>query len=122
MSDVSFDMSEVADLAAELAAVPARVVRLSSSTMTRIAGKLRDEAKAAAPVDTGELRDSIEIQGGEGYRIVRATAGHAYYVEFGTGDTAPQPYLWPAAGRAGVAMSEAFEQISDPFTTTEPTT
>lgn len=118
---VEFDMSEVADLAAELGAAPARVMRLSSSTMTRIAGKLRDEAKAAAPVDTGELRDSLEIQGGDGYRIVRATARHAYFVEFGTSDTPPQPFLWPAAGRAGAAMSDAFEKLGDPFATTAPT-
>lgn len=122
MSDVIVDMSEVEALAAELAAAPPRVVQLSSSTMTRIAGKLRDRAKADAPRDTDELYNSIEVIGGDGYRKVRATADHAYYVEFGTSDTPPQPYLWPNASVAGAEMSEAFEKLADPFATTAPTT
>jgi HK97 gp10 family phage protein len=49
-----------------------------------------EEAKAICPVDTGELRDSIiarEIVN-DGQRIIGAvvaTAGHAAFVEFGTG-------------------------------------
>jgi HK97 gp10 family phage protein len=112
-----FDLSDVTKLVADLAAAPARVERVSSAKMTEIASRLRDDARANAPVDTGELRDSIEIHGGKGYRIVRATAPHSFFVEFGTSDTAPQPFMWPAAARAAVAMHEAFAEFVDPLNT-----
>lgn len=112
---VEFDLSEVTRLAADLAAAPAKVTRVSSQKMTEIAAELRDAARASAPVDTGELRASIQVQGGQDYRIVRATARHAFFVEFGTGDTAPQPFLWPHVGRTAEQMSEAFAELGDPF-------
>lgn len=111
---VDFDASELDGLAAELAAAGPKALLASSAHMTQIAAQLRDDAKAAAPVDTGELRDSIEVQGGKDYRIVRATAEHAFFVEFGTSDTPPQPFLWPQVGKASVALSWALESI-DPF-------
>lgn len=49
------------------------------------AARVLSYAKASAPVDTGEYRDSIhmvELPSG-GFRII-ATAPHAIYVEFGT--------------------------------------
>lgn len=112
---VSFDVSQVEALADDLGAAPVKVEKVSSAKMTEIAAQLRDDAKAAAPVDTGDLRDSIEVQGGRDYRIVRATARHAFFVEFGTSDTPPQPYLWPQVPRAAEAMTEAFAELGDPF-------
>lgn len=73
-------------------------------------------AKALAPVDTGALRDSIEVTppGGTtpgysqpgGSRVagpteVIVTAGntdarYVHLVEFGTADTEAQPFFWPA--------------------------
>lgn len=51
---------------------------------------IRDEAKLLVPVDTGELRDSIEVQEVEDTgKTVRgavvASAPHASFVEYGTG-------------------------------------
>lgn len=111
---VNFDMSEVADLAADLAAAPVAATRASSEAMTRIAARLRDDAKAAAPVDTGELRDSIVVRGGKDHRIVIATADHSSFVEFGTSDTAPQPYMWPQVPEASRALAEAMAAV-DPL-------
>lgn len=114
MSAVEFDFSEVDALVDTFNAAPEKAKRASSADMTKIAGQLRDDAKAAAPRRTGELVNSISIQGGDGYRIVRATAGHAFYVEFGTSDTAPQPFLWPQAPVAAERLQKAMEGI-DPF-------
>lgn len=69
-----------------------------------------DLAKQLAPADTGELRDSIEVEAWTepGYYTVQATARAAVtkgrnrgayygpYVEFGTNDTPMQPFLGPA--------------------------
>lgn len=112
--DVEFDMSEVDALATELAQSGPKAEIVSSAAMTKIAAKVRSDAKAAAPVDSGTLRDSIQIQGGRGYRIIRATAPYAFYVEFGTSDTAPQPFMWPQVPAASRALAEAMGHIG-PF-------
>lgn len=42
-------------------------------------------AKTNAPVDTGEYRDSIHLEDGEGSEVlIVASADHAIYVEYGT--------------------------------------
>lgn len=114
VSAVEFDMSEVTALADELAkAAPAAHV-ISSAQLTKIAAQLKADAQAAAPVDTGELKASIKSQGGKDYRIVKATADHSFFVEFGTSDTPPQPFLWPQAPRASQRLAQALGSI-DPF-------
>jgi HK97 gp10 family phage protein len=54
--------------------------------------KLAEEMRRNAPIRTGALRNSIRTTG-EGVVV-----GVAYgaYVEYGTSDTAPQPYAVPA--------------------------
>lgn len=113
---VDFDASELVDLAADLGAAGARVTRVSSTTMSEVAARLAVDAKRSAPVDTGELRDSIKVRGGQDYRIVLADAPHAFFVEFGTSVMAPQPYLWPHVGTAARALAAAHaEAASDIF-------
>ena len=78
--------------------------RLASRLRSRVADASQEtaeaiveDAKQRVPVDTGELRDSIDARSeGIGY-IVEATAGHAGFVEYGTRRMAAQPYLTPAA-------------------------
>lgn len=112
---VEFDTSELDELAAELATAPARAEGASSAHMTRIAALFRDDAKAAAPVDTRELQDSIVVRGGgQGSRLIIATADHAVHVEFGTSDTAPQPFMWPQVPAAAERLQQAMQGI-DPF-------
>ena len=56
-----------------------------------------ERARSLAPVDTGELRDSIHaVLIGHGEAEIRVEARHAPYVEFGTYKMAAQPYLSPA--------------------------
>ncbi|MFC5947074.1 HK97-gp10 family putative phage morphogenesis protein [Pseudonocardia lutea] len=64
--------------------------------MERLMGDIAQDAKRYAPVDTGELRESItaEVHGTTG--TVKATAEHAAYVELGTRYQSAQPYLRPA--------------------------
>lgn len=113
--NVQIDTSELDDLVATFAAVPAKVERVSSAEMTKVAAQFRDDAKASVKVDTGELRDSIHVQGGKDYRVIVADAEHAAYHEFGTSDTAPQPYMWPQVPAATERLAGALEYLSDPF-------
>lgn len=57
-----------------------------------------DGARRRAPVDTGQLRDSIEHGYDEATNTAwyGASAEHAGFVELGTRYMAPQPYLRPA--------------------------
>lgn len=61
---------------------------------------IENKAKDLCPVDTGDLRDSIDTKyefGGyvyDGY--VYSPLDYALYIELGTRFKAPQPYLYPA--------------------------
>ena len=64
-----------------------------------IAENVRLEAKTLAPVDTGALRDSIEVFDGDSKKekyIGSITIPYAIYQELGTVKMSPQPYLRPA--------------------------
>lgn len=58
---------------------------------------MADSASSKAPVDTGQLRDSIEAQeqGAMSWEVV-ADTDYAAAVELGTVRTAAQPYMLPA--------------------------
>jgi HK97 gp10 family phage protein len=64
-----------------------------------------EEARRLAPVDTGELRDSITYEVRRTATtfaiVVLAGADHALYVELGTSRMSAQPYLRPVLDRIG---------------------
>ena len=84
--------------AATVGARAAAATRKSGAEITR-------DAKALAPVDTGNLRASIgmEVTGdgrtGRMTVAVGPTAAYGAYVETGTSRAAAQPFLWPATER-----------------------
>jgi HK97 gp10 family phage protein len=113
---VDFDISQLTKLADDLGAAGSRVKVEADKELAATAIATRNAAQAAAPMLTGELRASIHVEvDGDQHRVV-ADAEHAAYVEFGTSDTAPQPYMWPAADRANERLSEAVVELGDPFT------
>lgn len=61
--------------------------------------ELENKAKRKVPVDSGNLKRSIEIDFADGglTGIVKATAEYSAYVEFGTRFMTSQPYLRPSA-------------------------
>jgi HK97 gp10 family phage protein len=62
--------------------------------------KVQDAAKALVPVDTGFLRDSIDmaVEGGTttANAEIGATAPYGGFVEYGTSTNPAQPYMRPA--------------------------
>ena len=73
-------------------------------------------ARALVPVDSGALRASVSVEAiGPLAAAVTAAAPHAAAVEFGTRNTAPQPYLLPMARQVQPefvqAMAEAIREV-----------
>lgn len=74
-------------------------------------------AKLRAPVDTGNLRNSINtvVSGGRGSGAIVAEVGpeasYGVYVEVGTWKMAPQPYLGPAFDEVEPGFIAALEDL-----------
>jgi HK97 gp10 family phage protein len=83
----------VAELAEEVVAVE---VKVKLAKTAAVAAGIAD-AQSRVAVDTGATRDSIGPDGEDGYGAGTDYAGH---LEFGTSDTAPQPFIGPSADKA----------------------
>jgi hypothetical protein len=83
----------VAELAEEAVAVEVKVKVARAAGVT--AGI--EDAKSRVAVLTGATRDSIGPDGEDGYG---AGTDYAPFLEHGTSDTAPQPFIGPSADRA----------------------
>lgn len=70
------------------------------------------DAKPRAPVDTGNLRNSIQAQStGELSAEVNVGAEYGPYVEFGTHKMAAQPYLSPAVEAQRGSFEAAVKKV-----------
>ena len=69
------------------------------------------DARARAPVRTGQLRASISRAGSGAEARVVARAPHAGYVEYGTARMPARPYLWPAVEAARAGYVEGWRSI-----------
>lgn len=109
------DTSQVNHLAADLAAAPAKVTGRSGravSASTRLGARI---ARELVPVDTSELLDSIHVETHGLVGEVVAGTDHAEYVEDGTSDMAPQPFMRPALSRASEGLVHDLEDIIGDF-------
>lgn len=85
-----------------------RLARINVSVATREGAEIvKDEAQAIAPVDTGELRDSIHVEEDGDNASVVADAPHAVFVEYGTYKMSAQPFMAPAAHNTKGAVAQA---------------
>jgi HK97 gp10 family phage protein len=99
------DTSQVDAFAARLAVSPEGV---EESWQDEWSNKVADEMRSLAPVDTGALRASIQITD-DG---VAVGVPYAAFVEYGTSDTAPQPFAGPAVNNlAGPASVDAGQKV-----------
>jgi HK97 gp10 family phage protein len=82
--------------------------RAKARALEIIGGKAETYAKLLAPVDTGNLRNSITHQQlDEDTEVIGTNVHYAPYQEFGTSKIAAHPYLRPAAEN----HSEEYKQI-----------
>lgn len=78
----------------------AEINRRVDGLLNELAEEIAADARRFAPVDTGQLRDSIRPEPARGGRVqITADADYAGYVELGTRYMDAQPYLRPALYR-----------------------
>lgn len=96
---VAFEAREWEQLADNIGRAPARIQTKAQHLLDKVLANGSREAAAFAPVDTGNLRNSISwIRIGLGGEF-GATAEYALYVEEGTSTHAPQAFIGPAFDR-----------------------
>jgi len=119
MITINLDASEVDHLAADLAAAPARVVAESTLVVAKVAQQTKRNAQRFAPVDTGHLHGSIQVLAHGLSATIAASTGdgahreYADYVEFGTSDTRPQPFMRPAADLAADPLEDGLADAAE---------
>lgn len=104
------DFSDLLPIAADFAAAAAGATPMAVAEVSKSAGDILSAAQGLAPVLTGELRDSGHVVNAGLTAEVVFDSGHAVYVEYGTNDTAPQPYLNPAFDLHEDGFVEALER------------
>lgn len=83
----------------------ARALELAHQRAAIRAQQIRNDAVSAAPVDTGRLRQSIQVrQIAPGHYRVSTNVEYALYVEFGTRYRRATPFLRPALEQARIRL------------------
>jgi HK97 gp10 family phage protein len=95
------DIGDIAAMKAKLSLLRASLPDAEEAKMKRIVLQIERDAKSIVPVDTGNLRASIEsrvIRNNDGgiTGVVGTNTDYAAFVEFGTSKMGAQPYLRPA--------------------------
>lgn len=106
------DFSETTRYAADLGKVGPVVVKQARLAVEMAVRGTEREAKMFAPVDTGNLRNSItsDIRGLTG--VVGPTADYGAYVEYGTSRMGPAAYMGPAFDRNAAVFVQAMTKIN----------
>ncbi|GAA3218155.1 HK97-gp10 family putative phage morphogenesis protein [Oerskovia jenensis] len=118
----SIDASELNALAADLSNVAGKIGPKVQTVMRKTARDIEADAKAFAPVDTGNLRSSIGHsdlrtvgQSGTLEVEIGPTANYGVFVEFGTSRMAPHAFMGPAFDRRSPGFVSALEDIVGEF-------
>lgn len=104
--------------AADLGRAAGTVGAKAAAATLKAGADITSDAKALAPVDTGNLRSSTGMtvtgSGAHGRMSVEVgpTAHYGIYVEYGTSRMAAQPYLNPATDRHVDAWYAALGQVT----------
>ena len=107
------DFSQIRELAVDLGKAGAAATVAASKVVRKAGAEVERGAKRLAPVDTGNLRNSIGTsQRGPLTVEVGPTAAYGAYVEFGTYRMRAQPYMGPATDAAEPGFLAAMELIA----------
>lgn len=115
---VQLDISEVRALGSRIAASTGRVGAGASAALRRTAYAIEADAKVLAPVDTGNLMNSISTtvtgdgRHGSMTAEIGPTAEYGVYQEYGTSTQPGKPFMGPAYDRQIGGYTEALAQIA----------
>lgn len=113
--NVTVDKRELEKWEATIAAVEGRARGGMAAIVDGIAAEAVDIAKTLAPVDSGDLKGSIEVTRKTGGKFSRSRwigtdVFYGLFQEYGTSRMAPQPFLNPAAERVAPKFGELMSQ------------
>lgn len=83
----------------------------TSEATEQIASDIVEIAQENAPVQTGELRDSIHVEKDGNDHTVVVGADHGAFVELGTSKMAAQPYLGPAVAKVRRNLAKYYKGV-----------
>lgn len=117
---MGIDASGLNSLANDLGKGSRAVGKLAQVIVRKTAKDIEGTAKRLAPVDTGNLKNSIGTSdlrstgiAGNITAEIGPTVSYGKYLEFGTSRMGPQPYMNPAADMHEPAFIAAFEQLAE---------
>lgn len=96
---MSMDFSEINDLVIDLGNVQGSAVRQVNQALRKSAADIERDGKIFAPVDTGNLKNSISSTVTGLSAEIGPTAAYGVYVEYGTSVHAPAAFMGPALDR-----------------------
>lgn len=108
---MSLDVSQLNILAVDLGATGARTTAAAARVVAKTAADIERDAKAFAPVDTGNLRNSISSSLRGLQAEIGPTASYAAFVEYGTSRTGPAAFMGPALDRNSGAFVDALAAL-----------
>ena len=108
-------MSDLARFAEDLRESADTLTRRASQVVRKAALDTMADAKTLAPVDTGNLRNSITTDARQGdlVAVVEATASYSAYIDWGTSKMRPQPFMRPAQDRNTGPFIDAISQLAE---------
>jgi HK97 gp10 family phage protein len=112
MSTVTFDGREFDKLSGDLGRAPLRIVNTAHRVLVKTTADATAEAKIFCPVDTGNLRESIDFTVIGLTGEFGARAEYADFVESGTSVMAPQAFVGPAFDRQQPIFASAVEALA----------
>lgn len=104
-------MSVTVTVTSRIPQIMARTRPLAMAAVAKTVQDIETGAKSRAPVDTGNLRNSIQGSVGGLSGQVSVGAHYGIYVEFGTYKMSAQPYFIPAVEAARGPFLKAMEAI-----------
>ena len=101
----------------KLPSLAERAKPFARTLVAKSAYEIEGRAKVKAPVDTGNLRNSIntDIVNNGLTGIIHAAAEYAAYVEFGTKRMSAQPYMLPAFREVEPEFIKAWSELASRF-------
>jgi HK97 gp10 family phage protein len=110
---IEFDLSDLNRLAVDLGKVPAKMVPMARAVLEKSSADIERDGKIFAPVDTGNLRNSISRDLKGLTAEIGPTANYGAHVEYGTSRQGPAAYMGPAFDRHAGLFVEALGQITE---------
>ena len=105
-----FDLNSSLTLDLRVKEVSNKITAALWKAAVQTAVDIENDAKAAAPVRSGKLKDSIQVtvEKAEGFAAIEASTncGYGAFVELGTARMRAQPFLGPAVRKNSLKLAE----------------